>query len=91
MAYMKKLREGTEGEWEVIKIDDADRDVYLAKSWGDATEGEYNAQVEAAEAPEEVDSPDDSESPEEEAPEGSADDEAAEEPAEEETSEEPAE
>lgn len=48
-SYVKKLREGTEGEWEVKQIETANRDIWLADSWGDATKEEYDEQIAQAE------------------------------------------
>lgn len=65
--FVKKLREGGEGEFEVIKLDPSQYtveglllDVYMAKGWAEATEEEYEAQVapeEATEAPVEAEEP----------------------------------
>ena len=50
--YVKKLREGGEGAWEVVKLDPSQYtveglllDVYLAKGWAESNEAEYLEQT----------------------------------------------
>lgn len=51
MLYVKMLREGGEGTWEIKQVDpDAKsaaewcREIWMAAGWADATEAEYLAQ-----------------------------------------------
>lgn len=53
-AYLKKLVEGGEGKFHVIRIGaegeealNVKRDMYLSDDWADATEGEYHEQFNA--------------------------------------------
>lgn len=44
-VYVKSLEADTDGKFNVIKIEAAERDIFIAKGYGDATQAEYDEQV----------------------------------------------